>query len=277
MKNARLLSIKSSYLTAAFLLAGLAIALQLSARASFGIASRPNRVDLIVPVESGAELGQLDDLYPGLQLLELNGQMVLLLGRYSDARLAYEDGRAMQAKLKLQFEIVYPPSHPQADGRWLAALNRGTPQAKRSRPAPYQRASAGQLGGMISLADLDLKPVPLAASRPAPPASDLLPEPQPVVVEPDKSKPMARRLLVANTSLHYLVAQVDSPEQARRLSELVGSFSLAPAEADEQDSPTMFAQVGVFSPTKTGKRLLLERKEQLAYSGIRGEVKGAPL
>lgn len=259
---------------------GLALALVLPLRADFrGLRSDPRQVRLVVPVETGAELGQLEPLVPDVQLIQVNGRDVLVLGSYRDARVAYQAGRQMQQRVRLTFMIIYPPDHPQANGLWLEELREQREQRQARSRGRQPVSEAARLGGPLTLSS-----VGLAASeslRVVPPPQPQRQATPPVAVgqapsagqpsRPAASPPLAGRLVAVNPTLHYLFARLDSRDQ------LAGLAQLLPVGDVTQRDGTVLAQVGLFSANRTGRQLLRQRQQLLARHGYRWTVLGAPL
>lgn len=241
-----------------------------------GLALPAEPVSLVVPVETGSELEELQALYPRLQLLEVDGQTMLLLGRFGDARHAYAAGRVMQDRMSLPFELLYPPAHPQADGRWLASLPVSGPQA--SRPAPLARSEsnpmaglpeafeASELGGALAL--MDGGHDASVSQLPAMPQATLPSLPPLPPLPPLESRPaQGRGPLAANPHLRYLLVPLESEAQARDLAGLVG-----PAAHVSEVGGVFLAQVGVFAPSRVGDKLLRQRQQWLANSGYQVQI-----
>jgi hypothetical protein len=63
------------------------------------------------------------------RLTAMDGEAFVVVGDFADARQGHDLGRALQRRLRLPFELVYDPLHPQADLAWNtpAALPLGPP------------------------------------------------------------------------------------------------------------------------------------------------------
>jgi hypothetical protein len=52
------------------------------------------------------------------RLTAMDGEAFVVVGEFDDARQGHALGRALQRRLRLPFELVYDPLHPQADLAW---------------------------------------------------------------------------------------------------------------------------------------------------------------
>jgi hypothetical protein len=52
------------------------------------------------------------------RLTAMDGEAFVVVGDFADARQGHALGRALQRRLRLPFELVYDPLHPQADLAW---------------------------------------------------------------------------------------------------------------------------------------------------------------
>jgi len=79
------------------------------------------RVRLMLAVPDAAAYEQVMALVHNGQLTALDGEAFVVVGDFADARQGHALGRALQRRLRLPFELVYDPHHPQATQAWLAA------------------------------------------------------------------------------------------------------------------------------------------------------------
>lgn len=68
------------------------------------------------------------------RLTAMDGEAFVVVGEFDDARQGHALGRALQRRLRLPFELVYDPLHPQADLAWASEL--AQPLAMRIQPLP---------------------------------------------------------------------------------------------------------------------------------------------
>lgn len=52
------------------------------------------------------------------RLTAMDGEAFVVVGKFADARQGHALGQALQRRLRLPFELVYDPLHPQADLAW---------------------------------------------------------------------------------------------------------------------------------------------------------------
>ena len=204
-------------------------------------------VRLLVPLESGHEFEQLLPIAPSAQLVAIDGRSYVLLGSFSDAVVAYRLGRTFQTRLRLPFELAYDHGHPQRDGGWLALHRPSTPPTPITPPPPPP------------LPQLALKQVSAPMAAPSTPLDPELRGLKPVAISP-------RQLLAVNSGLHYLFVKLQSPEQVVALRHHVPI-----AEMGERNGQ-LVARVGVFTPTREGRRLLQQQASRLAAIGYNLEV-----
>jgi hypothetical protein len=260
------------------------------------------QVRLLVPLETGFELEQLLPTVPAAQLVRVEGRDYVQLATFADARVAYRLGRTVQKRTKLPFELAYDEAHPQSDGRWLAQEHGVPPSLGIARqeslwqtvPAPMAKAlpmppvsaasadgsRAAPLGGALELQPASpihtaLEPVvaavlePLARDPSIQPGAAARSGIRPVVIKavPLTAVPLVRpHLFAVNANLNYLFVKLQSPEQLAALSRHV-----AVAEMGERNGE-LFARVGVFTPTRVGRRLLNQQASRLAAIGYDLEV-----
>lgn len=80
-------------------------------------------VRLLIPVDSADEYERVMAEVDEARLTALEGQAFVVAASLADAGQAYELGRALQARLKLPFELLYDEGHPQADLAWFSRLH----------------------------------------------------------------------------------------------------------------------------------------------------------
>lgn len=238
--------------------------------------SDPSLVRLLVPLMTGDEFGQVLPLVAGAQLVERQGVTYVLVGRFRDARDAYRSGLRLQKRLKLRFVIDYPFGHPQADGAWIKEVRPQT--TARSRPVSAMSERAALLGGEIRLAERQPEALhpsvrglsPAAAAQSQQPVAQVpqAQAPRQVAVAPVPIRATRLFAVAANPDLNYLFARLNSPEQLQDLRRRV------PVAEVVEDQGLMLAQVGVFTPSRTGRRLLRQRQLLLASNGYRWSVVG---
>ena len=61
------------------------------------------------------------------RLTAMDGEAFVVVGEFADARQGHALGRSLQRRLRLPFELVYDPLHPQADLAWAPPLPASPP------------------------------------------------------------------------------------------------------------------------------------------------------
>jgi hypothetical protein len=120
-----------------------------SAGAPFVAAAQP-RVRLLVSVADADAYERTMALVAGGRLTALDGEAFVVVGDFADARQGYSFGRALQRRLKLPFELLYEPGHPQANLAWarqpsLASKPNPNPQSRPPQPQPRAPLLRGDL------------------------------------------------------------------------------------------------------------------------------------
>jgi hypothetical protein len=266
-----------------------------------------SRVRLLVPLETGHELELLLPLVPAAQLLQIQRREYVVLGSFADARVAYRLGRTIQRRTRLPFELAYDADHPQSDGRWLA-LERGTDPLPRStaralpsppdsrqpgravKPPQGPASETGELPGYRAArlalalqvppaeAARDSRAVPppaLVASavgqRPEPPVMARTPPAATLAAAPPEKRIVVSlrrsRWLALNSSLNYLFVRLNAKNEAADLQRIVAVADLIEANG------VLLAQVGVFTDSAIGRRLLHQRLQLLSAQGFRMRLK----
>ena len=91
------------------------------------------RVRLMLAVPTADAYEQVMALVHDGRLTAMDGEAFVVVGEFADARQGHALGRSLQRRLRLPFELVYDPLHPQADLAWAppSAL-----QPLQTRPQP---------------------------------------------------------------------------------------------------------------------------------------------
>ena len=92
------------------------------------------RVQLMLAVPTADAYEQVMALVHDGRLSAMDGEAFVVVGEFADARQGHALGLALQRRLRLPFELVYDPFHPQADLAW-APESRG-PLAARPQALP---------------------------------------------------------------------------------------------------------------------------------------------
>lgn len=251
----------------------LSLAMALAAAELLPVRSDPAQVRLLVPLMSGDEFGRVLPLEPGAQLVQRGGETFVLVGRFRDARDAYRSGMRLQKRLLVRFVIEYPHGHPQASGAWIEQMRPGA-TARRLPPAVAPERAA-LLGGELRLADvLPEAGLPYTrglslAATPQPPLQALPPPQVAVVPVPIRAVPPVP--VAVNPDLNYLFARVASPDQLGALRRQM------PVSDVVEQNGELLAQVGIFTRSRTGRRLLQQRQQLLASSGYEWSVVASPI
>lgn len=95
-------------------------------------------VQLIVPVKTGLEFAQIQQLVPSAKILEMSGGVFVLVTETSRALPAYQKGRDLQARLGVTFQLAYSDNHPDLDLAWMAPMQPDTARVIQPRPATHQ-------------------------------------------------------------------------------------------------------------------------------------------
>jgi hypothetical protein len=223
-----------------------------AAGAQLASAAQP-RVRLMVAVADADAYERTMALVAEGRLTAVDGEAFVVVGDFVDARQGYSFGRALQRRLKLPFELLYDPGHPQADLAW-ARRPFVASQPQPQQPLPQQAQEA----------------LPQLAQQPLP-KSQQVQKAQPQLVKPQQAQPRPR-LPLLREALVYLYAVPKSPLQRQRLAHLL------PQQSASLGSDRI--RVGVFRRTPTGRRLLAaqqNRLDVLAISYERFQLDPTPL
>lgn len=85
------------------------------------------RVRLMLAVPTADAYEQVMALVHDGRLTAMDGEAFVVVGEFDDARQGHALGRALQRRLRLPFELVYDPLHPQADLAWAPPLPTSPP------------------------------------------------------------------------------------------------------------------------------------------------------
>jgi len=88
-----------------------------------GVRPAIKTVQLLIPVKTGLEFAQLQELEPTVKILEQDGKVYVLVAETSQALPAYQRGKALQAKFGYGFELAYSEGHPDLNLAWMGVLN----------------------------------------------------------------------------------------------------------------------------------------------------------
>jgi len=90
---------------------------------SVGTKKAAKTVQLLVPVRTGLEFAQIEQLVPGAKILEMNGAVFVLASENAQALPVYQQGRLLQAKLGVAFQLAYSDGHPDLNLAWMSAVH----------------------------------------------------------------------------------------------------------------------------------------------------------
>ena len=76
------------------------------------------RVQLMLSVPTADAYEQVMALVHDGRLTAMDGEAFVVVGEFADARQGHALGLVLQRRLRLPFELVYDPLHPQADLAW---------------------------------------------------------------------------------------------------------------------------------------------------------------
>ena len=141
-----------------------------------GAMSAP-RVQLMFAVPNAEAYQRVLALVHDAQLTAMEGEAFVVVGSFSDARVAHSVGLSMQSRLRLAFELVYDAHHPQADLAWSRSLGSGSP-APLIPPPPLPATAAGGSGSRAVQHS---------------PAAGVMPSPLPPPLPPPPLEPSVRR------------------------------------------------------------------------------------
>jgi len=165
-------------------------------------------VQLLIPVKTGLEFAQLQDLEPTVKILELNGKVYVLVAETVNALPVYKRGKALQAKLGYGFELAYSEGHPDLNLAWMGALSPDVasggkpsllPQAAATASAsiPKPKAEPPKLGKASDLGRLTMTapwmPGPLLSEQAIPQPVAAKPVSTSVAIAPTPMLPVVRR------------------------------------------------------------------------------------
>lgn len=241
---------------------------------------RSPQVRLLVPLETGHELGLLLPFVPSAQLVELDGNDYVLLGTFTDARVAYRLGRTFQSRSNLSFELAYEAGHAQSDGNWLAQERSTGPGGRhltRRQSLPTKPLVTNRSPGSVgSVAMASTTPdtasqaalVPARASERGGPvemqAADRGAELPPPVPQPDRSSALAAQAVALPADRFAFATPQD---QAAALSQIQASPSARSAHAHLL-KPVPIAPVALF-PVVLRRPQLLAGNPSLNYLFVR--------
>jgi len=89
-------------------------------------------VQLVIPVQTGLEFAQIQEVEPGAKILEMDGRVFVLVRETAQALPAYERGKQLQQKFGFAFELAYSDGHPDLNLAWMGQPNLNLA----SRPKP---------------------------------------------------------------------------------------------------------------------------------------------
>ena len=105
-----------------------------------GVRPAIKTVQLLIPVKTGLEFAQLQELEPTVKILEQDGKVYVLVAETSQALPAYQRGKALQAKFGYGFELAYSEGHPDLNLAWMRVLNPDV--ASLAKPSLHLRVAA---------------------------------------------------------------------------------------------------------------------------------------
>lgn len=239
------------------------------------IANAPSpAVQLLVPIESGHELGLVLPKAPQAQLVRVNDRDFVSLGRFQDARVAYRLGRTFQRHTQLPFELAYDPDHPDAGGTWLARETQGTHNetlAKTfrapSEPAhenPVNPGGAELLGGALIAGRTQHQWLSAIPALPPLPTSVVgLGQQRQHLIQAVAIAPVTRpSLATVNPDLHYLFVRLQTTK------DLVALKQHATVTEVTERNGQLLARVGAYYPTHRGTQLLKRQSQLLSGLGF---------
>lgn len=206
-------------------------------------------VQLIIPVKTGLEFVQIQQIEPGAKILEIDGRVFVLVRETAQAFPAYQRGKQLQEKFGYAFELAYSDGHPDLNLAWMGALNSdlaaqpkpaAQPLAVVKSPKPVEAPRPGKAH--------DLGLLSLVAPWRAEPA-----EAKPVVQAPGPvSQPQPASLAVAPVAvLKPSIAKLEptDPVQQPALTALVEQKpSTTSTPAEPQPAPLVVAPLAVVQP-----------------------------
>ena len=158
-----------------------------------GVRPAIKTVQLLIPVKTGLEFAQLQELEPTVKILEQDGKVYVLVAETVQALPVYKRGKALQEKFGYGFELAYSEGHPDLNLAWMGALSPDVASLKKpsllppaaattvsaSIPKAKPRVEAPKLG---EASDLGL--LTISASWLIGPSVSEQATPQPVVAQP---------------------------------------------------------------------------------------------
>jgi hypothetical protein len=161
-------------------------------------------IHVVVPIETGNELAELEILYPGAYLIQHQGDTVIVIQTTDDIHDAFRSGKFMQSKLPLTFELVVPPGHRQysvglnsLEKYYAKAGSISTPmdapiarvtQHGSNHHPPPGTWSADDLGSALTLPDIGVVPLPMQFDRSAQQGTETSALPPPLTPPPPLSE-----------------------------------------------------------------------------------------
>ena len=154
---------------------------------SVGTKKAAKTVQLLVPVRTGLEFAQIEQLVPGAKILEMNGAVFVLASENAQALPVYQQGRLLQAKLGVAFQLAYSDGHPDLNLAWMSAVHAdvasapkpASPQqvAAEKPPEPVKPGTAKDLGLVVLQAPWGHQASQASAAAPSLPPTSRRPAP----------------------------------------------------------------------------------------------------
>ena len=79
-------------------------------------------VKLIIPVKTGLEFAQIQQIEAGAKILEMEGKIFVQVSETTQALPAYKKGKALQRRFGCTFELAYSVGHPDLNLVWMQSL-----------------------------------------------------------------------------------------------------------------------------------------------------------
>lgn len=247
----------------------------------------PKTVQLLVPVRTGLEFAQIEVLVPGVKILEMNGDVFVLVSETAQALPAYRKGRELQAKLSVEFQLAYSDSHPDLNLAWMASVNSDVATAPKPvtlqkpvaivPPAPSKPGTAKDLGLLVVRAPWMDAPASVAAAplenqeqvafNPLPPAAEHQESQTPDLQRPALSTALEQTIEPLAAAKPNTLSLRDTLAELRAM----GGHSAQPAaQAGPTGRPAPLVQAVAIRPSSLGDVPLVSNRfmavnQDLAY------------
>lgn len=127
-------------------------------------------VRLLFPIIQGTELDRLAPVAPNAKIVQVGGENYVLIGSFSDARVAHRLGRSIQKRLAIPFDLAYDPGHPQIN----LAMG-GAQELERTPDGSTARRTPAVAGAGRAMASRSIGSSPSIGALPGAPRQDVSP------------------------------------------------------------------------------------------------------